>query len=98
MLHSGLEDQPLCGAVDFSATPKEVDVGDTEPAQSSLNPSGFVKGASAICSATSGVTSSRQYPAWIAGGTGRCGTRAAVAAADVVLVASALLMRCSGTR
>jgi hypothetical protein len=42
----GLDDQLLSGLVDLTPTPEEVDVGDSEPAQGSFDPAGFVEGLS----------------------------------------------------
>jgi len=42
----GLDDQLLSGLVDFLPAAEEVNVGDSEPAQGSLDPPGFVKGLS----------------------------------------------------
>jgi hypothetical protein len=46
MFRGGLDDQVLCDAVDLSPAPEEVDIGDAEPAQGSLDPARFIEGLS----------------------------------------------------
>lgn len=89
----GLDDQLLGGAVALSRAPEEIDVSYAKPAQGSLDPSWFVEGLS-LGDLLGGLRRHRlvTMPSLDRGGTVRCGTWAAVAAADTAVVVSALAL------